>query len=119
MSANTQTCNPAFFVGPPRFVRLSVLLSPMLSVGELVDWMALSRVHAGAVVRCGEDYLDEGALLSRYLLPELLFDVLVRVGLLAVGECDQLGQEKLSLTEAGRARYDELCGHTIVPDHVA
>jgi hypothetical protein len=82
VSANTHTCNPAFFVGPPRFVRLSVLLSPMLSAGELVGWMALSRVHAGAIVRCGKDYLDEGAPLPRYLLPELLFDVLVRVGLM-------------------------------------
>ena len=54
----------------------------MLSAQELVDWMALSRVHAGGLVHYHGEYLDSGALMSRYLIPELLFDVLVRVGLL-------------------------------------
>lgn len=47
--------------------------------------------------------------MPRYLLPELLFDVLVRVGLLTVGQPDQLGLEMISLTEAGQARYEQLC----------
>ena len=35
---------------PPRFARQGALL-PMLTAQELVDWVALSRVHGGAVVR--------------------------------------------------------------------
>ncbi len=57
----------------------------------------------------GGDYLDGAAPMPRSLLPELLFDVLVRVGLLSIGEPDPLGLETVSLTEAGQARYDELC----------
>jgi hypothetical protein len=81
----------------------------MLTAQELVDWIALSRVHAGAVVRYRGVYLDGGAPLPRSLLPELLFDVLVRVGLLTVDPPDPLGPEALSLTEAGQARYEQLC----------
>ena len=84
-------------------------LPPMLTAQELVDWMALSRVHAGGLVHYHGEYLDSGALMSRYLIPELLFDVLVRVGLLTVDPPDQLGLETLSLTEAGQARYEQLC----------
>jgi hypothetical protein len=66
-------------------------------------------VHAGAVVRYREEYLDGGQPMPRYLLPDLLFDVLARVGLLTLDQSDQLGLEMISLTEAGRSRYDELC----------
>ena len=93
---------------PPRFARHGEL-PPMLSAQELVDWMALSRVHAGGVVRSQGDYLDGAAPMPRSLIPEVLFDVLVRVGLLSIGEPDPLGLETVSLTEAGQARYDELC----------
>jgi hypothetical protein len=60
VSANIHTCNRAFFVGPPRFVPLSAVFPPMPGAGGLVDWVALSRVHAGAVVRCGEDLPRRG-----------------------------------------------------------
>lgn len=46
---------------PPRFTRQPGL-PPMLIAQELVDWMALSRVHAGAVIRHGGQYLDGGQL---------------------------------------------------------
>jgi len=40
--------------------------------------------------RCGgplqRDYLDGGAPMPRYLTPELLFDVLLRIGLLTLGQ---------------------------------
>ena len=83
----------------------------MLTAQELVDWVALSRVHAGAVVRCRGEYLDGGGPMPRYLIPELLFDVLVHVGLLSIGQPDPLGLETVSLTEVGQACYDELCKH--------
>jgi hypothetical protein len=38
--------------------------------------MALSRVHGGAVARYRGEYLDGGAPMPRYLIPELLFDAL-------------------------------------------
>jgi hypothetical protein len=47
--------------------------------------------------------------MPRYLLPELLFDVLVRFGLLSISEADALGLETISLTEVGQARYEQLC----------
>lgn len=82
----------------------------MWSGQELVDWMALSRVHNGAVVRSRGDYLDGGAPIPRYLLPELLYDVLLRVGLITLGRLDHLGRETVSLTEAGQTRHEQL-GH--------
>ena len=84
-------------------------LPPVLTAQELIDWMALSRVHGGGVVRYREEYLDGGAPMPRYLLPELLFDVLLRVGLLTLDQPDQLRLETVSLTDAGQARYNELC----------
>lgn len=75
---------------PPKFSRHGEL-PPMLTAEELVDWVALSRVHAGAVVRYRGEYLDGGQPMPQYLIPELLFDVLVRVGLLSIGAPDQLG----------------------------
>ncbi|MGH3825661.1 MAG: hypothetical protein ACRDQX_00595 [Pseudonocardiaceae bacterium] len=44
---------------PPRFARHHPL-PRMLSGTELVDWMALSRVHAGRVTQCHGEYLDAG-----------------------------------------------------------
>jgi hypothetical protein len=42
--------------------------------------MALSRVHGGAVARYRGEYLDGGAPVPRYLIPELLFDALAAWG---------------------------------------
>lgn len=40
-------------------------LPPMLTAQELADWIALSRVHTGAVVRHRGEYLDGGAPMPR------------------------------------------------------
>jgi hypothetical protein len=81
----------------------------MVTGEELVNWIALSRVHTGAVVRYHGDYLDGGAPIPHYLLPRLHFDALARVGLISLSQPDHLGRETLSLTEADQARYSALC----------
>ncbi|MBV8541795.1 MAG: hypothetical protein JO063_04545 [Pseudonocardiales bacterium] len=80
----------------------------MLSGTELVDWMALSRVHAGQVTRHQGRYLDGGQPMPGYLVPELLFDALPRAGLLTLARPDDDGLARLALTDAGRVRYQEL-----------
>jgi hypothetical protein len=45
---------------------------------------------------------------ARYLLPELLFDVLIRVGLLTLTQPDPLELETITLTKAGQSRYEQL-----------
>ncbi len=66
---------------PLRFARAHDF-PPMLSAQELIDWVALSRGSPmGWSAICGE-YPDGGAPMPQYLIPQLLFDVLLRVGLL-------------------------------------
>ncbi|MGH2886741.1 MAG: hypothetical protein ACRDPA_29295 [Solirubrobacteraceae bacterium] len=101
-----------FADNPPKFGRGPERpneLRPMLSGQELVDWLALSRVRTGGVVRCRDEYLEGGQRMPCYLVPELLFDVLLRAGLLQLDQPDPAGLTRLSLTDAGRARYEELC----------
>jgi len=81
-----------------------------------VDWVALRRVSKGSVVKYREAYLDSGRPLPVFLLPELLFDALVADGLLALTQPDADGLARVSLTEAGRARYAQLCQQQVPTD---
>ncbi|MGH3833943.1 MAG: hypothetical protein ACRDRS_26470, partial [Pseudonocardiaceae bacterium] len=79
-----------------------------LTGAELVDWMALSRVRGGAVTEFRGGYLDGGRLVPGYLVPGLLFDALLRVGLLRLESPDAVGVARLSMTDTGRARFEDL-----------
>jgi hypothetical protein len=82
---------------------------PMLTAGELVDWVALSRVIIGRVVRDPRGTVfDDGQPMPGYLLPELLFDSLEQVGYVAFAAPDPLGLSTASLTDAGLAHYTHL-----------
>jgi hypothetical protein len=81
----------------------------MLTGEELINWIALSRVHTGAVVRYHGGLPRRRSPIPHYLLPGLHIDALARVGLVSLGQPDHLGRETLSLTEAGQARYGALC----------
>ncbi len=80
----------------------------MLNGTQLADWMALSRVHAGAVTHRRKQYLDGGQPMPGYLVPGLLFDALLLVGLLTLAPPDEDDQAALSLTDTGHARYEKL-----------
>lgn len=77
----------------------------MLSGTELVDWMALSRVHTGRVTRCRGEYLDAGHRIPGHLAPGLLFDTPPRAGLITLAPPEE---DALALTGAGRARHQRL-----------
>ncbi len=82
---------------------------PTLTADELVDWVALSRVIIGRVVRDPRGAVfDDGQPMPGYLLPELLFDSLERLGYVAFAAPDPLGLSTASLTDAGLARYTRL-----------
>lgn len=82
---------------------------PMLTADELVDWVALSRVIIGRVVRnLRGAVFDDGHPIPGYLQPELLFDSLEQVGYVAFAAPDPLGLSTASLTDDGLARYTHL-----------
>jgi len=76
---------------------------------EEVDWIALRLVSSGDVTRYHQTYFKGGRLLSVLLLPELLFDALVADGLIALTPSGRDGLARVSLTDAGRVRYAQLC----------
>lgn len=81
----------------------------MTLTADHVDWLALLWVHQGGVVTYRGIYLGRDRPLPRFLFPELLLDVLVADGLLAVAQPDDQGRARVSLTETGGARLVQLC----------
>jgi hypothetical protein len=73
----------------------------LLTGKELVNWIALSQVHTGAVVRYHGNYLNGGAPIPRYLLPGLHFDALARAGLVSLGQPDHL-RARNAVADRGR-----------------
>lgn len=75
---------------------------------DVIAWIALRRVHGGAVARVGSCWVDGGRRLPDYL-PAVL-DEFVTAGLVALAAPDPVAEVSLraSLTEAGHARYGEL-----------
>jgi len=85
-----------------------------------VDWLALLWVHQGGLVTYRGIYLEGDRPLPRFLFPELLLDVLVADGLLAVAQPDAEGRARVSLTQAGQARLAQLCqqqAHPLTPSN--
>ena len=81
----------------------------MTLTADHVDWLALLWVHQGGVVTYRGIYLERDRPLPRFLFPELLLDVLVADGLLAVAQPDDQGRARVSLTETGSVRLVQLC----------
>jgi hypothetical protein len=72
----------------------------------LVASMALRRAHDGGVAKAGDRYVDGGFPTPGYL--DGVFDELINTGLLALADEDPYGLRRVSVTEAGRARYAQL-----------
>ena len=81
----------------------------MTLTADHADWLALLWVHQGGVVTYRGIYLERDRPLPRFLFPELLLDVLVADGLLAVAQPDDQGRARVSLTETGSVRLVQLC----------
>ncbi|MGH3930439.1 MAG: hypothetical protein ACRDTF_10735 [Pseudonocardiaceae bacterium] len=68
---------------------------------------ALHRVHVGGVAKLAGVYLDHGCPVPEQLTR--VFDRLMRDGLVSIADGDPLWDlRRISLTEAGRARYEAL-----------
>ena len=74
-------------------------------MSEAIEWVALRRVHEGAVTKLGDNYFRRGQLVG-YLADAL--DELTGRGLLALGQPDPIGQQQVCVTHTGQHRYAEL-----------
>lgn len=101
-------------VGPPRFARGPEPLPEALTDSALADWVILSRVRAGAVVRFAGRYFDGNRLFcNQHPLSELYIDALAAIGVVTLRHHEHGPLEVVLLTDAGRERLDELralCG---------
>ncbi|MCA1600372.1 MAG: hypothetical protein LC776_01570 [Acidobacteria bacterium] len=75
-----------------------------MSDPRLYEWIALRRVVGGGMAKSAGVYFDHGRPVPEHLTA--VFDRLVWDGLLVVAEGDPIwGLRRVSLTEAGQARY--------------
>lgn len=83
-------------------------MSP-LAGPDLFTWMALRRVHGGHVAKLGSRYLDAGRPVPCFLPAAL--DDLITAELVILAEPDPMasGMRRVTVTEAGRTRYEALC----------
>lgn len=76
-------------------------------MSEVIELIALRRVHDGDVVLVGGQWLDHEHPVASYL-PDALVE-LVRTGLIVVAIADDATSTlRAALTTAGTARYQEL-----------
>lgn len=74
----------------------------------LYDWMVLRRVAGGGMAKSAGVYFDHGRSVPEHLAG--VFDRLLWDGLLSVADGDPIWElRRISLTEAGQARYGGLC----------
>lgn len=73
---------------------------------ELLDWIALRRVHEGGVARHGSGYVDWGRKVPCYL-PEV-FARLADTALTGLLDPDSAGLRRVVCTPRGRDRYQKL-----------
>ncbi|MGH3856893.1 MAG: hypothetical protein ACRDR6_26115 [Pseudonocardiaceae bacterium] len=74
--------------------------------GDLLAWIAFSRVNDGGVTRQGDNYFDRDVLASDYLAG--LFTELTDSGSLALADPDPTGRQQVPITDAGRTRCAQL-----------
>ncbi len=75
---------------------------------ELLTALALRRALGRGVAKAGESYLDYGHPMGRYLTST--FTELIDCGLLALADDDEWGLRRVTVTDAGQARYAQTCG---------
>jgi hypothetical protein len=77
---------------------------------DFFAWMGLRRVNRGGLAKLGERYLDGGRPVPGFLVPHVV-EALIEDGMIELGppDLDSGGMRRAGLTEAGRARYGELC----------
>ncbi|MDQ2880080.1 MAG: hypothetical protein M3Y48_02195 [Actinomycetota bacterium] len=75
---------------------------------ELLTALALRRALGRGVAKSGEIYLDDGHPMGRYLTRT--FAGLIDCGLLALADEDGWGLRRVTVTDAGQARYAQMCG---------
>ncbi|MGH7747553.1 MAG: hypothetical protein ACREQ5_22755, partial [Candidatus Dormibacteria bacterium] len=75
---------------------------------ELVTALALRRALGGGVAKASEIYVDWGHPMGRYLTGT--FTQLIDCGLLALADDDGWGLRRVTVTDAGRVRYAQICG---------
>lgn len=73
---------------------------------ELLASLALRRVASGGVAKWGDHHFDWGRPTPSWLAG--VFDELVSAGLLALAEQQDHPGLRVSITPAGRLRYDQL-----------
>ena len=79
-----------------------------LSLGEHFEWLTLWRVKRGGVTReQGGGLVDFGQPLGSFVVQVLT--ELIDEGLLEVGDTSPQGLAEVRHTDAGRARYAQLC----------
>lgn len=79
-----------------------------LSPGEHFEWLTLRRVKRGGVTqKQGGDLVDFDQPLGSFVVQVLT--ELIDEGLLEVGETAPQGLAEVRHTDAGRARYSQLC----------
>jgi hypothetical protein len=75
---------------------------------EVLVMMALRRALGGGLARSGEIFIDYGYPVARYLTST--FSELIDGGLLRVADDDGSGLRRVTITDAGRARYMQVYG---------
>ncbi|MCA1707529.1 MAG: hypothetical protein LC808_31370 [Actinobacteria bacterium] len=75
---------------------------------ELLAALALRRALGGGVAKAGGVYVDGGHPMGRYLAGRLT--ELIDCGLLMLADEDGWGLRRVTVTDAGQARYAQVCG---------
>jgi len=79
-----------------------------LPLPEHFRWLLLRRVKSGAVANSGQDWLRHGSPMNPFLVE--FYKDLREAGLIEMGDpAPQDGVSAVTLTDAGQARYSELC----------
>lgn len=75
-------------------------------MSEVTEWLALHRAHEGSVTTLNSSYFNYRWPVADFLA--VPFDDLIHSGLLALGQRDPLGRQRVCVTRTGQARYAEL-----------
>jgi hypothetical protein len=75
---------------------------------ELLAALALRRALGSGVAKAGGIYVDGGHPMGRYLIGT--FTELIDCGLLVLADEDEWGLRRVTVTDAGQARYAQIRG---------
>ena len=74
---------------------------------DLYDWIALRRVNGGGIAKLGDRWLEGGHRVPGYVTEALA--VLCGDRLVTLADLQPGGMTRAALTDAGAARYQQLC----------